>query len=299
MSHIKMDITDDNFFTKCLITGADDTYPLDGYEKHFLIKSKSSGFVFCSKVPTEQELADHYQQYDREDYLSPITIQRFNETLDGFEAYRKTNRILDIGCGVGFLMDEAKKRGWEVYGTEYTQNAIDICEKKGIKMNKGKLNPEWFAPESFDIVTSIEVFEHINNPVEEVTNINKILRKGGLLYFTTPNFNAIERFLLKAEYNVIEYPEHLCYYTPTTINKLLTTNGFQKKQLLSTGFSVTRIQTSSGKTNQRLVSATSSDELIRGNIEKSIFLKLTKNIINKMLSILKIGNSIKGWYIKK
>jgi 2-polyprenyl-3-methyl-5-hydroxy-6-metoxy-1,4-benzoquinol methylase len=289
----------EELFETCLISGAKDLHSLKGYEKHFLVKSKSSGFVFCQKVPTQEQLADHYQLYDREDYLSPITIKRFEELLDSFEPYRNTNKILDIGCGVGFLMEVAKRRGWDVYGTEYTQNAIDICNAKGIKMHKGKFDPSWFLPDSFDVITSIEVLEHINNPVEEVQNINNILRRGGLLYFTTPNFNAIERFILKAKYNVIEYPEHLCYYTPKTINLLLSNNGFKKKKVLTTGFSLTRIKTSTGQSAERLVSEVSSDEVLRRGIEKNGMLKALKVMINTMLSLKGVGNSLKGWYIKK
>ena len=118
------------YFEKCLISNAKDIHSLKGYEKHFLVKSSSSKFLFCSKIPTERELSNHYQSYSREDYLSEITIKRFNELFDSFEPYRQTNKILDIGCGVGFLMEIAKKRGWEVYGTEFTQDAIDICEAK-------------------------------------------------------------------------------------------------------------------------------------------------------------------------
>jgi 2-polyprenyl-3-methyl-5-hydroxy-6-metoxy-1,4-benzoquinol methylase len=287
-----------SIFTRCLISNTEDLYPLKGYERHYLVKSKSSGFVFCNKIPTQQELYNHYLTYNREDYLSPVTIKRLNEVLDSFEPYRKTNKILDIGCGVGFMLEQAKKRGWDVYGTEYTEKAIEICEAKGIKMSKGKLDPAWFENESFDVITSLEVIEHINNPIEEVGHFRNLLRKGGLLYFTTPNFNAIERFILKDQYNIIGYPEHLCYYTPRTINYLLSKNGFSKKGLLTTGFSVTRIKTSTGQSNEGLISATSSDELIRNKLEDNPFFSIAKKLLNKTLTLLGIGNSLKGWYVK-
>ena len=52
-------MTNSSFHTKCLITNTQDLYPLKGYEKNYLVKSKSSGFVFCSKIPTEEELFNH------------------------------------------------------------------------------------------------------------------------------------------------------------------------------------------------------------------------------------------------
>ena len=183
------------------------------------MKSKSSGFVFCSKIPTEQDLINYYNNYPiGYGADSILNIKRVNERLDEFEQYRKNNKILDVGCGPGIFLIEAKKRGWEVYGTEFTDNQIQYLKSKGINTFQGKITSSSFNENSFDVIISSEVIEHINNPVEEVSNFNLFLRKGGLLYITTPNFNAIERYLLKGEYNVIEYPEHLCYYTPKTIN---------------------------------------------------------------------------------
>lgn len=217
---------------KCLISGAADLYPLKGYEQNFLVKSKSSGFVFCSKIPTEAEILDHYTNYPiGYGVESQITTTRINEVLDGFEKYRKTNKIIDVGCGPGLFLIEAKKRGWEVFATEFTDGQIAYLEAKGITTLKGKLTNVMFEDEMFDIVISSEVIEHINNPIEEMGQFHRILRKGGLVYITTPNFNAIERYLLKGDYEIIEYPEHLSYYTPKTIDLLLRTSGFEKQRI--------------------------------------------------------------------
>ncbi len=289
----------------CLISGDTNIKKLRGYEKNYLVKSSSVGFVFCSKIPSESELIEVYSsKYTREDYLSPITVLRYNKLLDQFDKYRKTNKLLDVGCGVGNFLELAKKRGWEVFGTEYTDKAIQVCQSKGISMHQGVLTSKWFNPEEFDIITSFEVIEHINNPIEEVNNINQLLRKGGLFYFTTPNFNALERFILKADFNIISYPEHLCYYTPKTINYLLTNNNFKKVKLSTTGFSLTRIKTSielseNRKMTEEYVSANSTDEKLRVKIESNFFLKLIKNTLNTVLSFIGMGNAIKGWYEKK
>ena len=95
-------------------------------------------------------------------------------------------------------------------------------------MNEGILNPINYNFK-FDIITSFEVVEHINNPKEEINNYNQILRKGGLFYCTTPNFNSLSRRILKAKWNTICYPEHLSYYTIKTLTKLLKDTNFHLK----------------------------------------------------------------------
>ncbi|MBX2958845.1 MAG: class I SAM-dependent methyltransferase [Flavobacteriales bacterium] len=144
-----------SFHTNCLITNAQDLYPLKGYEAAYLVKSKSSGFVFCSKIPTDEEILNHYTNYPiGYGVNSAITTIRINEVLDGFEKFRKTNNMLDVGCGPGLFLIEAKKRGWEVYGTEFTDKQLAYLKDKGINTLKGKLGSASFEDELFDVIIS-------------------------------------------------------------------------------------------------------------------------------------------------
>lgn len=287
------------YHSRCLITNAQDLYPLKGYEKNYLVKSKSSGFVFCSKIPTDEEILKHYTNYPIGYGVdSAITTIRINEVLDGFEKFRKTNNMLDVGCGPGLFLIEAKKRGWEVYGTEFTDNQLAYLHDKGINTLKGKLTNDSFEDELFDVIISSEVIEHINNPLEEMKHFHRLLRKGGLVYITTPNFNAIERFLLKGDYAIIEYPEHLCYYTPKTIDLLLTNNGFNKLKITTTGVSIARIKKSIKRKNNESTEHVSSDESIREQLEFG-YKRYIKLFINGLLNLFGIGNSLKAWYVKE
>jgi 2-polyprenyl-3-methyl-5-hydroxy-6-metoxy-1,4-benzoquinol methylase len=284
---------------ECLVSGSKSLKQLKGYEKHYLVKSRPLGFVFCSRIPTQDELVKHYEGYGRQNYLSPITIKRYNEWLDEFEKYRKTGKILDIGCGIGLFLLEAQKRGWEVYGSEFTDKAIEICRSQGINMHQGKLDPSWFPDETFDVITSFEVLEHINNPIEEVQNINRILRKGGLFSFTTPNFNAVARYVLRSDYNVIGYPEHLSYYTKRTMNYLLSKAGFKQKKLATTGISLTRIRTSlNNASKEDYVGQTSTDEKLRVHLENNKLSYFVKRVVNGTLNRLGLGSSMTGRYEK-
>jgi 2-polyprenyl-3-methyl-5-hydroxy-6-metoxy-1,4-benzoquinol methylase len=273
--------------------------PLSAYQKAHLCKCGSCGFVFAQKIPTEQELIEYYDGYGRNDYLSPVTIKRYNELLDAMEPFRKSNKLLDVGCGIGYFLEVAKERGWEVHGTEYTDRAMEICTAKGIQMKQGKLDPANYEPGSFDVITSFEVLEHINNPLEETNNFNQLLRKGGLVYLTTPNFNSLLRHRLKERYNVITYPEHLSYYTPSTLKKIFTQCGFRKLKIQTTGISLTRLKTSQGQTSQAFISETSDDEQLRNKIEEKKYLQLAKNMVNGTLTLCGVGDSLKGWFVKK
>jgi len=289
---------------KCPVSGSEDLEIMPGYEHDYLVKSKPLGFVFCSRIPSEQELLVHYEKYNRNEYYSPVTRIRYRELLGEFEPFRKTNKILDMGCGTGFFLEEAKAKGWEVYGTELSESAIKICETKGITMQKISLSGGIFNDGMFDVITSFEVVEHINNPLEMVKDIHKVSRKGGLVYLTTPNFNAVERYILKNKYSIIEYPEHLVYFTAKTLNYLFTKNGFRAKKIKTTGISFSRLKLTLTKdrnieNNEIFMSEKSTDEIIRNKTQSNIVFRILLKIANGLLDFFKVGNSLKAWFIKE
>lgn len=285
---------------KCVVCESTALSPMQGYETHNLVKCQSCRMVFISTIPSDQELEDFYSQYAYAggQWISPITRKRYRELLEQMEPFRKTGRLLDSGCGAGVFLEEARAAGWEVWGTEFSEEAVKLCTEKGIQMHQGSLLDSPFEPGFFDVITSFEVIEHIHHVRSEAQSFNKFLRNGGLLYCTTPNFNALTRFYLKDKYNVIGYPEHLSYFTKATLNRLLTDHGFKKKHLTTTGISITRIKKSLGTSDQPFISSGSDDEKLRVKMEEKWHWKLLKRLVNFALGITGLGVTLKGWYVK-
>ncbi|MEO5643284.1 MAG: class I SAM-dependent methyltransferase [Bacteroidia bacterium] len=262
------------------------------YEHAYLVSCDSCGLVFGKRIPTPDELQSHYAQYIRDNSISPITVSRYEELLEQFEPYRKLNRILDIGCGDGHFLAVAQKKGWQVFGTEYTDEAVKVSRSKGIEIHQGSIQD--YTADQFDVITSFEVLEHINDGREHVKKINTLLRPDGLFYFTTPNFNSFSRKWLGGKWNVIEYPEHLTYYTVRTVTKLLKDAGFEKSSFRTTGFSPQRFKLSVGTATR----VGNSDESLRNAIEEKAFLRLAKKIVNGALNLFNSGDTLKGYFIK-
>lgn len=290
----------------CLLCQSSDLQSILTYNFAYLKKCGTCGFVFSERIPTLDELTAHYQTYSRDDAISPITLKRYAELLNQFEKITSLNRVLDVGCGNGHFLKVAKDNGFEAHGTEFTDKAIEFCQQKGIQMQKGVLNPENYAFE-FDLITSFEVIEHINNPQEEVANFYKLVRKGGLVYVTTPNFDSISRHLLRENWSIVEYPEHLSYYTAKTLQQLFESHGFKTLKIETTGVSLSRFQQGQAKSSQsehvptsetKLENFKSSDENLRQKTETNPFFKLAKNSVNFGLNTLKVGDSLKAIFQK-
>lgn len=279
---------------KCLICSNENFSSMEQTLKHpQLVKCNDCGLIFFKKIPSSEELVKHYEGYTRNNVLSDITLKRYNQLLDKFEPYYRSGRILDVGCGDGHFLAVAAKRGWQVYGTEYTDEAVHAGMKNGAQVFKGKIQDFNLADE-FDVITSFEVLEHIYDLKEHTSCIYSLLRKGGLFYFTTPNFNSLSRRILGGEWTIIEYPEHLSYYTVKTIHLLLAQTGLKKLSIQTTGISLQRFSASV----QPSANSIGKDEQARQKIENNRFLKFMKGAINVLLNVLNLGDTLKGYYVK-
>lgn len=282
------------YFSHCLLCNNTDLTPLYPTTYPDLVKCKGCKFVFFKRKPTTEELIKNYNNYPRHDELSPLTIKRYHELLGNFEKFRKTNNFIDVGCGNGHLLAEAKKLNWNTFGTEFTDHAVEICKKKGIMMQQGVLNISNYESGSFDCITFIEVIEHINNPEEELEKFRTLLRKGGVLYITTPNFSSFSSKYLKDKWTCVEYPEHLCYYTPTTLDRTLKKAGFKKESIITSGLSVTSFKTKS----EIKGSISENNESVRQLTENNKLLSALKKAVNFSLNITNMGDTIKAVYTK-
>jgi 2-polyprenyl-3-methyl-5-hydroxy-6-metoxy-1,4-benzoquinol methylase len=287
------------YFSACPLCNSGDLVAVKEYSMHHLVKCRNCSFVFSRKIPSDAELAYVYNTFFLiQQSVSPITVKRYHEMLDYFEPYRKTNNIIDVGCGDGYFLDEAKKRGWNVYGTEYMDSKVAFCRQKGISMAQGILNPNNYTPDFFDVIASIEVIEHINNANEEIKNFNRILRHGGIVYLTTPHYNSLSRYVFHGKWNVISYPSHLSFYTKKPLKKLFESSGFALVRFATTGISVSQAKLSLGK-NISQKSGSLSDVNMREAIEGSRFLQWGKKMANLILTTFNLGDTIKAVFVKR
>ena len=289
-------MTDENF-NACLLCGSEKLSALKKFSKHHLVHCMNCSFVFSKKKPTIGELLAIYDYYPIFQTMSPITLKRFDELLDYLERFRKTNNLIDVGSGDGYFLDRARLRGWNVFGTEFTDDKVAFSRAKGITMHKGVLDVNNYSAGFFDVIISIEVLEHINNPLDEIAKFNILLRQGGAVYLTTPNFNSISKLLLRENWNIVFYPEHLCYYTSKTLRLLFDKSGFRTVKLRTTGISFSRAQQSINDAS-RAGEFTANDEKVRQAVEHNFLLGMLKTMVNAMLNAFKAGDSLKAIFVK-
>lgn len=97
-------------------------------------------------------------------------------------------RILDVGCGGGFFANEFFKLGADVVGIDYSKYAINFSKDRfsdiDFRVASG-YSLEMFEKESFDIVTLLDVIEHMSNQNETLSELYRVLKPGGYLVIST------------------------------------------------------------------------------------------------------------------
>ncbi|MFT3886300.1 MAG: class I SAM-dependent methyltransferase [Flavobacteriales bacterium] len=272
---------------------------LPAYAAHHLRRCPRCGCAYVDRVPTSTELDTYYGDYPIKDAPPAVTIKRYGELLDDLEVHHRTGRLIDVGCGGGGFLRCAAERGWEAHGTEYGAATVETLREQGFHMRQGPLDAANYEAGSFDVVVSIEVLEHVIDPREELRQMHRILRPGGLLYITTPNFNALTRRLTGSRWTVVAYPEHLTLFTAASLHGLLERSGFERIGLRTTGISLSRIKESHGIGDAEANRTAADDARLQHSIEGSAILRTAKSMANGVLSLVRLGDTLKATYRKK
>ena len=112
-------------------------------------------------------------------------------------------RVVDVGCGGGILADSMARRGADVLGIDLAAKALTVARLHALEVATPSLvyretaveNLAMEAPESFDVVTCMEMLEHVPDPASVVKSCAVVVKPGGWLFFSTINRNAKAFFL--------------------------------------------------------------------------------------------------------
>lgn len=140
--------------------------------------------------------------------------------------------VLEIGCGNGFVLEEALDQGYTVVrGVEPSAHAISKADPRvrgGIV--EDIFRPGLFAPDTFDAVCMFQVLDHLPDPRQAVAESFRVLKPGGALLCFNHNIEALSARILGERSPIIDI-EHTYLYSPITMRRLLEPHGFQVREV--------------------------------------------------------------------
>ena len=276
--------------------------PLETYRKDHVVKCRDCGFIYSLLIPSEADYARVYGGYDYvgEDAARTPTSIAKEAALAARLADGKTGKVIDVAAGAGRFLEHFQALGWDCTATEFNEAMCRYLEAKGFTAYRGGLFPEGAPDGAFDIVIFTEIIEHINNPMPVLARLARLLRPGGIIYITTPNWNSIERRALKSDWGMLCWPEHITYWTPRHVDRALRQAGFAKRSLKAQNISPYRIlQALKQRGFAANVSEQGFSDAAQSRVAGNLLLGLAKKAVNAALVASGLGSSIEAIYVKR
>ena len=171
-----------------------------------------------------------YTSYETQKESLKLTFRSFlkqlhNKGLSG-------GRLLEVGCGYGYLLEEAEKYFHYRVGTDYSAEAVKQASKCCDRAIVGGVN-DLSEEENFDMIITVGVIEHIYSPNQFNQTLRARLVEGGKLIHATPDMGSFWRYLMGKRWSSFKVPEHVAYFDCRTLNHLFVEGKFHNLQRLN------------------------------------------------------------------
>lgn len=134
--------------------------------------------------------------------------------------------LLEIGCGYGYLLDEARLFFNRRVGTEFSPQGAEIARVTGAEVFVGGI--EQVPPEhKFDCVVATQVIEHVYEPLSFVKRLANHTKPGGHIVLATPDIGGVLRKLMGRRWPSFKAPEHVVYFDFQTLSSLMDQAGLR------------------------------------------------------------------------
>ncbi|MEU4289144.1 class I SAM-dependent methyltransferase [Kribbella sp. NPDC026596] len=171
------------------------------------------------------EAATGYSEYEdqEQEYLAT-----FREDVRRIREFVPSGRILEVGCGYGYFLQCALDAGYDAYGIDLSPAAVKWASTRHPgRVFCGLLQevPE-IQDQKYDVIFGSHLIEHLTEPSEFLRQASRLLRPGGLVVMVTPNIRSLLSRVSGSRWVSFKIPEHVSYYDPATITKLLNRTGY-------------------------------------------------------------------------
>lgn len=218
----------------------------------------SCGVMWVEPMPSDtssEDLGEHYTDVyyasdgDGGDVFEELArdvssrrLRRIREDLG------RTGRILDVGCGTGWLLTVAAEQGWEPTGVEVSPAAAQAARRDDrVTVHTGFLEQAPLETGSFDAIVASHVIEHVPDPVGMLERMRSLMTEDGVLVLALPNSRGFVHSVTNLVHRMrgrlgrdrfscsLHPPSHLYAFDPPSIVRALSRAGFLVSRILVTG----------------------------------------------------------------
>jgi 2-polyprenyl-3-methyl-5-hydroxy-6-metoxy-1,4-benzoquinol methylase len=198
------------------------------------------GFVFISPRPSEPELREMYLKQGDEYWTTNRMVNfAFSPTKSRREIrfvqrFADKGTLLDIGCSTGSFVKAACEAGFDAEGVDISAPAVLLGQKLGLPLHVLDILHERPGKE-YDLVTMWATVEHLGDPRNHLSRARQLLKPGGLLFVSVPNYAGISQKLL-GKWDRYVGNGHLNYFTPRVLQRALEKENLRLRGTTTYGF---------------------------------------------------------------
>jgi 2-polyprenyl-3-methyl-5-hydroxy-6-metoxy-1,4-benzoquinol methylase len=222
---------------RCILCDSPDRSLLFQQGEWSVYRCDGCGLGFLDPRPDPDELNELYRSgyfdshYDEGLKIdSPEMARRLSQEKHRIRFFRKTKKsgkLLDIGCGMGYFLHASRLAGYDVEGMDISSDsAAYVKNTLGIRVTVGIVDDIDYPPESFDIVTMWHFLEHAREPVKYLQKAWRWLKPDGILVVDVPNYQGTDAKKMWENWAGWSLPYHFYHFTPDTQKRLLAKHGF-------------------------------------------------------------------------
>jgi len=223
-----------SFYRPCPLCGQDKANLLFIKDGFSFVKCKYCYFVYVNPIVDDKKVGNVHKDYAcnyYEQQYQPSTqlIEEYNNILKEIIKYKANGHLLDVGCGTGEFLYHAKQLHFQVTGIEINEIAADKARGFfGFKVLAEKFEDIDFPSECFNIVTFLQVLEHLYNPLAALREAHRIIKPSGVVAIGVPNIDSFIIKVLQQRHRHFAGKEHINYFTPHTLSAMVKRAGFRK-----------------------------------------------------------------------
>jgi SAM-dependent methyltransferase len=214
----------------CALCGAVDLHPLFVKQGWAFARCAGCGLVALRPLPDPIEHERHTEaSYAHGAYALFSAADRIRAAIAAHRLgivrpLAPPGPWLDVGCSSGAFVAAAGAAGIDIEGIERSAAAIARARSHGLPVHHATV--EGFVPtRRYAVITAFDLLEHLRDPVALVRRAGRWLVPGGLLAVTVPNVDSLAARLMGRHWYYYVPPEHVHYFRPATLRRLLETGG--------------------------------------------------------------------------
>jgi 2-polyprenyl-3-methyl-5-hydroxy-6-metoxy-1,4-benzoquinol methylase len=181
-----------NIATACRVCESERVNPVARVRDVAIERCENCGAAFAHypQHSATQEHADHFAGLDLDRYFRSVKATRersYDELWQRVRPLKTAGRWLDVGCSYGWLMEYMQSRGFEMAGVEPSSDAAAHAEKNHLRVYHGLFPEAVPAQEKFDVISFMDVLEHLPTPAQMLSAARELLHPQGLLIVQVPD----------------------------------------------------------------------------------------------------------------